>query len=396
MEKSRTRHLSRHPRAVLLAAACAAAALLAGCVSAGSPAERAVAAVPEPAARAIPVEKPPARVPDLASWNPAAVSGKGFTVGPDVRIFALFAWLNAVGGYDSEPNPPMDPLRLRVRADMAEALKAVEPARISRWKDFAAAHSLPADRSVSYALGLGVPPAFRPPKEAAAGARGTTLEGFDRFLAEFWAEAGLEKLYNGSYRGEVARLAARYDPRALESDLGLVQRYLRLSDGEVSRVRVHIVPNPFDIRGGSYWSARGGVLTVVEAPDERPARIDAAAYAHMVVDPIAEGAPGTRSAVVRGLAAASREKPLVKGVCEEPADFVAECLARALAYRIAQARDKGRDPGLLDTLWKKAQQDSEGGLTLVPWFFAELARFEADESMSLADFLGSALARLAR
>jgi hypothetical protein len=396
MEQRRKRDRSESVRVGLLAATCTAAVLLAGCVSAAAPAARAPSVAARATVPAAASEKQPSREPELARWNPAAVSGKGFTVGPDVRVFALFAWLNAVGGYDRESSPPMDPLRARVRADMAAALKAVDPAHLSRWRGFAAARRLPVDQEVSSALALGMPPAFHPVTTTPAEAQGPGLDGFDRILSEFWAETGLEKLYRDFYRDELARLASRYDPRMLEADFRLVQGYLRLSEGEMSRVKVRIVPNPFDSRGTSYASARTGVLTVVEAPTDRPPRIDARAYARLFVDPLVANAPGTRSEVVRGLAAASRERPLVKGVLEEPADFASECLCRALAYRIDQVRDAGRNPAFLDLLWKKAQQDSDGGLTLVPWFFAELARFEADESMSLADFLGSALARLAK
>jgi hypothetical protein len=42
------------------------------------------------------------------------------------------------------------------------------------------------------------------------------------------------------------------------------------------------------------------------------------------------------------------------------------------------------------------QKESEGGLTLVPLFFAELSRFEFDDGMSLAAFVDSALTRLGR
>ena len=215
-------------------------------------------------------------------------------------------------------------------------------------------------------------------------------------LSDFWKAAGLESLYRGYYREEIARLAARYDARGIEADLGLVQGYARLAPEETAAVVLRIVPNPFDSRMSAYSSAQGRVLYRVEAPSDTPTLIDTRAYLHLFVDPLVRTSPAVRSEVVLGLAAANRERPLVKGVREGAADFVSECLVRALAYRIEQARDRGRDPGLLDRLWKRIQEDSDGGLTLVPWFFAELARFEADESISLAGFIDSAFARLGR
>ncbi len=382
------------PRTLLPCAVLAAAVVVAGCVSPGSP--------PAGAAKTVAREVRPPAAPQARpiaaerEWNQDTVAGDGFAVGPDVRVFALFAWLNGVAGYDAEPQPPMDPLRLGLRSDLAAALRTVRTDRLARWRGFSSSHRLPVERYVSCALSLDMPPAFRAPK--AAGQQGCTagLDGFDRILSEFWEEAGLEALYQRRYRDEIARLAARYDPMALGTDLALVQGYMHAPGRDSPRVRVRIVPNPFSGRGFSYSAARGRDLLVIEAPAETPARIDAVAWVRLAVGPIVAASAGARSPVVEGIVAANRDKPLVKGIREAVPDFVTECLARAAGYRIEQARAAGRDAGLLDTLWKKARQDSDGGLALVPWFFAELARFEADESMGMAEFVESALARLAK
>jgi hypothetical protein len=323
-------------------------------------------------------------------WNPDTVAGDGFAVGPDVRVFALFAWMNAVAGYDSEPQPPMDPLRTRLRSQLASALKKVPPGSLSRWKDFASSHRFPVDRYIACALSMGMPPVFRASGRQACG----DLEGFDRLLSDFWSQAGLDALYRGSYRDEMAGLAARYDPRALGADLALVQGYVRAQGRDSPHVRVRIVPNPLGSRDSSHSAARAGDLVIVEAPGERPPRIDARAWVRLVAGPIVAGSSAARSPTVAGIVAANRDKPLVKGICETPPEFVTECLALAAAYRIEQVRDAGRASGQLDFLWKKAGQASDGGLALVPWFFAELARFEADDSLDFAGFVESALARL--
>jgi hypothetical protein len=362
---------------------------LAGCVSPGRPALPTEGAARETRSQAVQA-KPVA--PEF-EWNPDTVAGDGFAVGPDVRVFALFAWLSAVAGYDSEPQPPMDPLRTRLRSQLASALKKVPAGSLSRWKDFASSHRLPVDRYLACALSMGMPPGLR-----ASGAPGREacddLEGFDRHLADFWSQAGLDALYRASYRDEVAGLAARYDPRALGADLALVQGYVRAQGRDTPRVRVRIVPNPLGLRDSSHAAARAGDLVIVEATGERPPRIDARAWVRLVAGPIVAGSSAARSPTVAGIVAANSDKPLVKGVCETPPEFVTECLALAAAYRIEQARAAGRDPGQLDLLWKNARQASDGGLALVPWFFAELARFEADESLDFAGFVESALARL--
>ena len=367
---------------LLLASACAVVLLLSRCIS--------------PSARAAQPATPSA---GLAPWNGPLVSGKGFTIGPDVRVFAVFAYLNTMGGHDEEREPPMDPLRVRLRNDVSAALKTVDPARIARWKSFAAGHPAAVSAYAASAVTFGMPAEFRPgaardqlldPSSAAG------LAGLDRVLSEFWRSAGLERLYRTSYREEIARRAVQDDPARISSQLESVHGYLRLTPEETARVSVAIIPNPFDSHSSRHAIRAARTLTILEGPGMGGERLDLREYLHYFVDPVVGKAAGVRSEVAQGLAAANRTKPLVKGIREDPAAFVSECLVRALDSRIEQAREGSRDPGLLDRLWQRMQKESEGGLTLVPFFFAELSRFEFDDGMSLATFVDSALTRLGK
>jgi hypothetical protein len=377
----------------LLASAGAAVLLLSRCAtSAGGPPAAGQKRAME--ARSIPSAETRA---DSAPWNVPSISGRGFTLGPDVRVFAVFAYLNSIGGYEAESEPSMDPLRQRMRSDLRAALRTVDPARLSHWRSFAAAHPAAPSAYLSSALTVGMPPEFR-----SGSARDQLLDpslaagvaGFQDVLPEFWKHAGLERLYREFYREEIARQASSRDPAQIASLLAFTQGYLRLIPENTARVSLAIIANPFDSHSARYAVRTARTLYIIEGPGTSGQDLGLQEYLHYFVDPVVEKAAGTRSQIVRDLVTANRAKPLVRGIREDAAAFVSECLVRALDHRIEDARKGPRDPGLLDRLWQRMKTESEEGLALVPLFFAELPRYEMDEGMSLALFVDSALVRL--
>jgi hypothetical protein len=370
-----------------LLALLAAALLVPGCVS--QPPR-------EPAGSAAPAVETGA---GQAEWSPAAVAGKGFTIGPDARVFALFALLDWAGVLEKESGPAPDPVRLRLRGEVREALKLVEPVQAARWKDFAAGFPGGIPALATSAMSLGVPPRFgagspadRPfdPRGSASG------QELGAVLAGFWKQAGLQIPYTTFYREEIARRAMAWDPGRIAFQLDEVHRYLRLPASLVEGFRLAIVPNPLDIRGTRRTVATVRTLYMLEGPGIDEREIPLREYLRCLVDPAVAGSAGARSPVVKAIVAGQASRPLVKGVREEPRLFVGECLARAIAARVEISHSGGGQAGLLDSLWQRMRKEADDGLVLVPLFFAELARFEMDEGMSLAQFVESVLASLGK
>lgn len=346
----------------------------------------------EPADRAAPTGEAGA---GQAEWSPAAVEGKRFAVGPDARVFALFALLDWAGALERDGSPTPEPVRLRVRGDVREALGLVEPAQAARWKDFTAGFPGGIPALVRSAMSLGSPPRFGPgaPADRPFDPRGSSsAPELGTVLAEFWKRAGLQKPYTSFYKEEIARRATAWDTGRIAFQLAEVHRYLRLSASQADSFRLTIVPNPLDIRGTRRTVRTMRTLYVLEGPGVDAQEVPLREYLGCIVDPVVAESAGARSPVVKAIVAGQAARPLVKGVREDPRLFVGECLARALAARLELALGAG----LQDRLWQRMRKEADDGLVLVPLFFAGLSRYEMDEEMSLAQFVESVLAGLGK
>jgi hypothetical protein len=332
---------------------------------------------------------------DLSGYNPAAITGRGFTVGPDVRVFALFAFLNTVGGYDSEFGESMDPLRVSLRDDVNAALHAVEPGRVARWKAFYASHRAHPWAYLAYTLTLGSPPRFEhvlPGSEVIDADTVARLSGFREVLADFYGAAELEALYREKYAASVAQQAAQYSGSLIDSDISAVYTYLRFPGEMRDGITVSIVPNPFDSHYDAFAVPYATRLAIINGPGSSDLGLNIHESLHKLVNPVVESLLPPSLPAVRRVYDANRDKPAVRNSYASVDTFANECMVRALDYRILRIVRAGRNPDIDAIVRANMDQDALGGLALVSYFYDRLSSYEQDSSMSFDSFVKGALA----
>ena len=298
-------------------------------------------------------------------------------------LFTVLAAIN-VAGYDADLDSLANsPIRSKVRSIIASKnLASVEALtkffREHRQKDPDAELS----QYISLALTLEGPPNFRSrlkPEEVPFDVRG--LDGFDRLVANFYQEAGIQILWKQA-RPEYEQTIASYHPGVTQALLE-ANAYLRNATsgfrGRRFQIYVDLLGAPNQIQTRSYQDDYFVVVT--PSPEPRIEEIRHA-YLHYLLDPLS----------LRYSEQVSRLKPLADFAQPAPALeesykndyllFATECVIKAVESRLATGAQNRQS--LVDQALRQ-------GFVLTPALAEGLAAYEKQqESLRLyfPDLLG--------
>ena len=188
----------------------------------------------------------------------------------DERLFTLFAALNA-GGYDEENNERgMSPVRVQVRAALAnrrgeETSPLPSLARLRPY--FQMCRFIHVSQCATWILQRGPAPRFARAADGwALDAPAFPFLGFDRALAAFYAEADIASLWQAqrpAYDAEIARYRGLVTPAVDE-----VFAYLKITQPPTEGVIV--LPNLLDAYWRGYGPRVGDLSYVVMGPAVEP------------------------------------------------------------------------------------------------------------------------------
>ncbi len=286
-------------------------------------------------------------------------------------LFAVLAAVNAAG-YDADLNSPAShPLREAVRAYLA----AKSIPSLAELKRFYTAHRQqdPANdlrQYVSFALSVDGPPDFNyrfknyllPPDVQ-------PLEGFEKLLARFCREAGLELVWRQAQPAFEQAIARYHEPvtRALLEVNGYLRNPTSGSLGRRFQVYVDLLGAPNQVHTRSYADDYFVVVTASAEPRTADVRH---AYLHYLLDPM----------VMRNSEALMKRKALADyalgaSLLEEhyKSDWVllaTESLVKAVESRLAYPAARRR------TLVDQALSE---GFILAPYFAEQLPAYEKQE-----------------
>ena len=291
-------------------------------------------------------------------------------------LFSVLTSMNACG-YDQELNTS-DPLRTRIRSEVAAAVQASEEAKeaVSQMCAFYHDHLQPDPardlaQYVSLALYLNGPPVFAAkvkdtelPPDAAA------VLGFVPLVQKFYDQANLHGIWE-QHRDDYASLTERYH-EPLRKMLFDTEIYLKMpSSGYLGRQFIAYL----DVMGApSQTNARnyGADYFIVIAPSGSGFKMEEIrhTYLHYLLDPLA----------LKNAAAMERLKPLLEAVQAAPLEgtfkndislLVTECLIRAIEVRMM---GNGKAPESERT--RSVEQSTREGYVLTRYFYYALAQFE--------------------
>jgi hypothetical protein len=326
---------------------------------------------------------------DLSSFHPETVRGDGFTIQPDVRVFTLFAYLNGPAGWSEENREAFSPQRAQLRADLQARLAQLEPKLVERWRNFYEQHKQISYRYLYYTLTLGAPPDFNyivPVEQMKYPEIIGSLDGFNRILAEFYQQAGVQALFEETYRDVVMAEVRKYDRARILGQIGYIYDYLRLDRSKLGTFDVVIVPAPFD----SYWDANAlnytGRLYIVEGPESNDHGLNMHEYLHMLLDELIPDDFAGQRDKLDAIFQANRQAPYVRNY-QDLHTYVEENLVRALDHRMRARLDPADAAQEESTL----HDEVANGLVLEDGFYAGLAEFERNPNKTAPGFFAELL-----
>ncbi len=326
---------------------------------------------------------------DLAAYHPEVVHGKGFTIQPDIRVFTLFAYLNGPAGWSEENGNAFTQQRAQLRADLQNLMEKLDPKMVQGWRDFYQKHKQITYRYLYYTLTLGAPPQFNyiiPVAEMKEPDIIVSLNGFNHVLAEFYQQAGIQALFENTYREVMMAEVRAYDQPRILTQVAYVYDYLRLDRSRVETFDVVIVPAPFD----SHWDANSlnykKRLYIVEGPESNDYGLNMHEYLHMLMDNLIPADLAGQKNKLEAIWQANRKAPYVKNY-QSLHVYVEENLVRALDHRMRSrlypAKQADEERVLLDEV--------TNGLVLEDNFYQALAQFEQSPSLSMQDIFNEML-----
>jgi hypothetical protein len=342
----------------LLVLSVLAASLLAGCV----------------------VVAPRAAVKPMAFEHPQElVRGTGtasnYWVLADRRIFAVMAFLNAVGYDEEASNAQMTPLRLEVRKKVASRLTD-HPEKLQEWRRYYQARRRGSWQYANFALSLNEDFPFeriRPNQELTYKATAWDLRGLPEILNDFWKTVELEQIWEESRPSYAAELS-RYSPALMADEMEQLWRYLRMPRRDNWTV-IHI-PNPLQKQFTASANQFGEFFYSIDGPGSNAGGLNRHEYLHTFVNDLVRRCYPGQASKLKGYFSAGKHKP-ISATVQKPEDWVSECLVFALDNRIwAQQVSSRQDDSEMRARVEALTRD---GLFLLQPLYNALGDFEKSE-----------------
>jgi hypothetical protein len=290
----------------------------------------------------------------------------------DRRIFAVMAFLNAVGCDDEAPNAQMTPLRLKVRERVASRLSG-HPERLREWRRYCDARRRASWQYANFALSLSTDFPFRrirPNRELTYKVTAWELRDLPKVLNDFWTTAELEGVWE-ELRPDYAAEIGRYRPARMAEEMEHLWRYLRMPRGD-DWIVIHI-PDPLQRHFTASANQFEGYFYSIDGPGSNAGGLNVHEYLHPFINNLVHGCYQTQERKLKRYFAAGKHAPISASV-QDPKDWVSECLVFALDNRLWARRVSGQQND--DEMRGRVGSLTKSGFTLLGPLYTALADFE--------------------
>lgn len=217
------------------------------------------------------------------------VTGRGFMVVADRRVFAVMAFLNAAGFDEEYGGVPMHPVRVRVRKLLADNL-ASHPEKVASWRRYRETRELEIYHYQDFALSLSADYPFRKIRgdgETGYPEAARKLKDLPDILNDLWR----------TVRPEYAEELRKYDLARMARQMSFLWTYLRMPRQDT--LTLVNVPNLLDAHYRGIGAHCGHYYYTVESPGSHSYGLNIHEYLHSIVNPIVKARPRTVKAVAR-------------------------------------------------------------------------------------------------
>jgi hypothetical protein len=334
-------------------------------VVAGSAAGQQAPPTPATPARTPPPEVPVTQLPPAAAQSIAAQSKSPVGIESSPQLFATMCALDAAG---FDPEGGGTPARMRLRAEM-ESLQgpAVEALRKFYQEHVLGDPGATLSRYVVYALVMGPPPDFEiQVHREDVSPDALALEGFGEVLANFYAEAHIDSIWQ--------QVQPQYEAAAADI-AGPISNIVLVTGGYLREVVNPHSPQTFTVYVEPLVGVRSNFLNlgdqyafIVDPGRDLPLVEIRHAFLHFFLDPLAYRFHNTIIADARLLDFAVRAPRLPPEYRDDFTSFFTECLVRAVELRLDHPTD----------LEARLASEDEDGYVLVRPLVAQLTKFEKE------------------
>lgn len=300
------------------------------------------------------------------------VTGDGFMILADRRIFAVMAFLNAVGFDDEVKGREMDPIRIRVR-QMVAANLAKTPEKLQAWRKYYQNNKFRNYHFQDWALSLSADYPFkriRPNNELQYVRTALMLNDLPGILNDFWVTANLEQVWHAVKPDYIAELK-KYKFEKMKRQVSFLWEYLGMKRTD-HYVIVH-VPDPLDRRAQAIGARYENYYYSVESPGASYYDLNIHEYLHSIVNPLVKANYEKYKSKLGAYYQAGKGGPLSESY-QDLETFIAECLVRAFDHRL-RVKLETRD-AVRKQLEDQIADMTHEGLTLTRPFYLLLEDYE--------------------
>jgi len=302
----------------------------------------------------------------------ATVDGKEYWAMADRRVFAVMAFLNAVG-YDQEvPGKQMHPIRVKVRKMIAENL-ANHPEKLQAWRRYYKDRIMGAWQYTNFALSLSSDYPFRrirPDKELSYAWTSYLLADFPEILNDFWTTARLDQVW-AECRDDYFIEVKRCDPNGMARGITFVWKYTRMPrrDNDV----IIRVPNPLERHSTASANTFENYFYSVEGPGSGGYIHE---YLHTFINNLVKANYASQKSKLQKYFNAGKEAAISSSY-QELVNWVSECLVHAISHRITVRR--ATNPAIKQRVEENVDKLTQGGYTVLKPLYELLADFEKSD-----------------
>ena len=302
------------------------------------------------------------------------VKGQGFVVLADRRVFAVMAFLNAVGYDDEVKGQQMHPVRVTVRKMVAQNL-AEHADRLRRWRERYRKLRIPSFVYQDFALSLSADYPFRrirPDTELTYARTAKLLDDLPETLNDFWAAAKLDRVW-AEVKGDYVAEISKYDIEKMRQELASVWQYLRMPrrDTFVLVIVPDLLCEHYEGLGAKYEN----YYYSIESRGANSHSLNIHEYLHSIVNPLVKADYIPYKHKLQAYYKAGKGKPLA-ATYRQFVVFTYECLVRALDHRLRLWVRSTHDPADRKRIEGQLAGQTSRGLTLAMPFYRLLTKYE--------------------